>query len=784
MEGGGRDDKDSRGRDKAKTGFTTAGIGWWQRGLLAVLFLCGPIGTVISFVLLPKDGETTEIGSRYAPMASASVHGVANVRVLHLSLAESSRRARFVLDENTVWDTFLAGCRERLQVQHILKVTDSSGEAILAVEDLVHDDHLIIFESTMAAAVDASPPMPSADDLNPLHVLPPGLSDAPLVGATSESGKVGRRSKRSSSSINTRNSGDRSTGDQSSSGGGGFGDGGGSSSSNSSSSGDSSSIRKIKTRSTAILPASALEGETDPDAISRPGAVDGATYAAQVLAHATGSDGQAKSDAAHNEKHRAKNATDSSGIVASKAGVADSYAQGEQHEHLDDPLYDQENPSRPCGKRHPQFRIAMLIPWINDLPAWLSYFVATAQRAEYLIAWLIFHETLSPPRNMPSNVRFIDLGPGGLSQLIGLKMGEELGMPVRNASLLIRSMRFMLEKCAARLRFYSTSRTCLLTPLPLPPGPFIRWPRLVAEYKPAFGSVFEQYLGEEYTHWGYCDLDMVIGNLPLFIEHSELATQDIVSYSFGDNDAFYLRGQWTVHRNRHDVSTIWKACPHLGDELQKELLMKVAWVRRMESRGVKNYPKRFQSAEGCYSHRAAQLPGVRIKVAHKQFVGLSVPSDDVIFAVNGAVWQCPKSAGASVEELRKVSTQPCSADLPGVQEPLGDLLPLEVTADGGCGKWMPYEYRMCAPDIPEPPERERDTIGFNTFLKDGKFYAQRFRSTLPVLDNGCKQGSFFHMQEWKKIWGYGTHGVDPLELVFTRDTAPTFAVTTEGISLL
>ena len=24
------------------------------------------------------------------------------------------------------------------------------------------------------------------------------------------------------------------------------------------------------------------------------------------------------------------------------------------------------------------------------------------------------------------------------------------------------------------------------------------------------------------THWGYCDLDMVIGNLPLFIEQAEL----------------------------------------------------------------------------------------------------------------------------------------------------------------------------------------------------------------------------------------------------------------------
>jgi len=40
------------------------------------------------------------------------------------------------------------------------------------------------------------------------------------------------------------------------------------------------------------------------------------------------------------------------------------------------------------------------------------------------------------------------------------------------------------------------------------------------------------------------------------------------------------------------------------------------------------------------------------------------------------------------------------------------------------------------------------------------------------------------MQEWKKIWGFGTHGVDALELVFTKNKLPSFTITTEGISLL
>jgi len=52
-------------------------------------------------------------------------------------------------------------------------------------------------------------------------------------------------------------------------------------------------------------------------------------------------------------------------------------------------------------------------------------------------------------------------------------------------------------------------------------------------------------------------------------------------------------------------------------------------------------------------------------------------------------------------------------------------------------------------------------ISFNIYLKEGKFYAQRFRSTLAVLDNGCRQGAFFHMQEWKKRWSDAGHNIDP-----------------------
>ena len=275
-----------------------------------------------------------------------------------------------------------------------------------------------------------------------------------------------------------------------------------------------------------------------------------------------------------------------------------------------------------------------------------------------------------PLLQVPSNVKLHDLGVGGLAQLFGLQLGEALELPIRNASVLIKAMRFMFDK----------------------------WPRLVAEYKPAFGAIFAAHL-KPYTHWGYCDLDMVIGNLPLFIERQEFSDYDVVTYSFGDQEALYLRGQWTLHRNVPWVAGLWKECAHLGAGLQKELLLKVAWVRRMESRGIKNYPKRFQSAEGCYSHRATHArPPYR--VANKQFVGLAPtvrraaraappparpphrapaaasaaePSEHDVYVLGGALWVCKRGpwGHARPEGAARGVGARGDLDLSGVQHEMG-----------------------------------------------------------------------------------------------------------------
>ena len=48
----------------------------------------------------------------------------------------------------------------------------------------------------------------------------------------------------------------------------------------------------------------------------------------------------------------------------------------------------------------------------------------------------------------------------------------------------------------------------------------------MTEYKPTHGVVFAEYL-TAYSHWSYTDIDMLIGDLPLFIELEELERYDI-----------------------------------------------------------------------------------------------------------------------------------------------------------------------------------------------------------------------------------------------------------------
>ena len=254
-------------------------------------------------------------------------------------------------------------------------------------------------------------------------------------------------------------------------------------------------------------------------------------------------------------------------------------------------------------------------------------------------------------------------------------------------------------------------------------------------------------------------MDVLLGDVARFVSRAELAEHHVVSFSFGDQEALYLRGQFTLHQNHPRVNTIWTGCEHLSTGVEHELAQKVAWVRRNEQAGRAQYPKRVLSAEGCYSHRLLLRSGIRVKLAaQKQASGLEVQraAHASVFVINGALWLCDEAAQTAdaaqgtgrrppdLAALAAASAPTCDHTLPEVQPPAGVESP--VTVDGtACGAWMQSSYRLCAEALKgrTPPTVVRH---------DGGFFAQDFRRAPGLTADGgrCRQAALLHLQEWPK----------------------------------
>lgn len=67
--------------------------------------------------------------------------------------------------------------------------------------------------------------------------------------------------------------------------------------------------------------------------------------------------------------------------------------------------------------QHPDFRIAVVIPWVGDtFPVWMDYFIESCRSNSFLIDWLVFHEGVELPANTADNVIFIDTGKEGIAR--------------------------------------------------------------------------------------------------------------------------------------------------------------------------------------------------------------------------------------------------------------------------------------------------------------------------------------------------------------------------------
>jgi len=74
----------------------------------------------------------------------------------------------------------------------------------------------------------------------------------------------------------------------------------------------------------------------------------------------------------------------------------------------------------------------------------------------------------------------------------------------------------------------------------------------LCDFKPALGYIFSDYI-EKYDFWGYCDIDIIFGNIRAFMTDEILEEYDIISARHD-----YLTGCFSLYRNNPYMRELFK----------------------------------------------------------------------------------------------------------------------------------------------------------------------------------------------------------------------------------
>jgi hypothetical protein len=246
-------------------------------------------------------------------------------------------------------------------------------------------------------------------------------------------------------------------------------------------------------------------------------------------------------------------------------------------------------------------RVAMLCPYIGTaLPPWFDSFAYSAQSSASLFDWIVIVLENIPIRHLPPNVKLIQISSEDILNRIASLEGEggSAGLP-------------------------SSVRDSLLSHMP----------KLTVELKPALGYLFEDLLtANDYSHWGYADMDQLVGRVERLFSREKLSKHDVLTSSYGDNYRLYMRGQLTIYRNTHQINRLWRECMHLRD-----------FNRRLRDFAKSGYAEwGFQSAEGCFSRVVLDTPGLRFLSMPNQLSDAygAQPKDKESLLVGTALARC------------------------------------------------------------------------------------------------------------------------------------------------
>ena len=341
----------------------------------------------------------------------------------------------------------------------------------------------------------------------------------------------------------------------------------------------------------------------------------------------------------------------------------------------------------------------------------------------------------------------------------------------------------------------------------------------LVEFKPALGHIFSDFINSndptatQYTHWGYTDFDIVFGDISRWLTLEELNNYDIVTYTFGDQQRLYVRGQFTIHKNQpNSINQLWRHCSYLSN-----------LDERFESIVQHTTKYHVESAEGCYSAVLLNQTNISIKFAVKAWT--DIYADDTAYTHGVAISQSPISGRQILYKLQQggerneksrerfyklrsswfenddlMYNKDRSVDL---QRPTGERIRLDDPYDNDsasspssnkekkkkpCMYWAleKYQSKLCLKD---GIVSSNDTV----YYINGVLYKQSYENIhiFPnELDDQIISAPLFHFQEWKR--SYRNEQLTPIyasllssstasSLLNTDNDINTFLLTPNGV---
>ena len=163
-------------------------------------------------------------------------------------------------------------------------------------------------------------------------------------------------------------------------------------------------------------------------------------------------------------------------------------------------------------------RVGLIVVWFGKWPLWFPAFLQSC-KFNPDIDWLLFTDCPAPPASSVENVKFIPFSTEQFNSLAS----DKLNHPIN-----------------------------------------IKRPYKVCDFRPAYGVIFKDFLNE-YDFWGYCDIDVIWGDISRFVTSEMLSKYSIIT-SKKDK----IAGHFSLFRNTQEVNSIFKSYPGYIDVLTDE----------------------------------------------------------------------------------------------------------------------------------------------------------------------------------------------------------------------